>query len=178
MQRVATTRSEFDFDQCALSLGRSIGFKKRDVVLLNGVVDPPWCWCCTGIRSRLNYWLCHCEHPPVLAIMVTWPGGTCCLSTNGAEDSRVGSTKSRHMSCQSKEAEKIELERPNALVWMQNGKFYEVYGDVARLMGRLLDLLIEQLGYLDTVSILQQDAIAAVEELQRMCQSLLIKRAA
>src|SRR5215470_2094989 len=30
---------------------------------------------------------------------------------------------------------RIELERPDALVWMQNGKFYEVYGDVARLLG-------------------------------------------
>ena len=39
---------------------------------------------------------------------------------------------------------RIELERPDALVWMQNGKFYEVYGDVARLLGRLLDLRVAE----------------------------------
>ncbi len=39
---------------------------------------------------------------------------------------------------------RIELERPDALVWMQNGKFYEVYGDAARLMGRLLDLRVAE----------------------------------
>jgi DNA mismatch repair protein MutS len=39
---------------------------------------------------------------------------------------------------------RIELERPDALVWMQNGKFYEVYGDLARLLGRLLDLRVAE----------------------------------
>jgi DNA mismatch repair ATPase MutS len=39
---------------------------------------------------------------------------------------------------------RIELERPDALVWMQNGKFFEVYGDVARLLGRLLDLRVAE----------------------------------
>src|SRR6266496_3079338 len=39
---------------------------------------------------------------------------------------------------------RIELERPDALTWMQNGKFYEVYGDVARLLGRLLDLRVAE----------------------------------
>jgi DNA mismatch repair protein MutS len=39
---------------------------------------------------------------------------------------------------------RIELERPDALVWMQNGKFYEVYGHVARLLGRLLDLRVAE----------------------------------
>jgi DNA mismatch repair ATPase MutS len=39
---------------------------------------------------------------------------------------------------------RIELERPDALVWMQNGKFFEVYGDAARLMGRLLDLRVAE----------------------------------
>jgi DNA mismatch repair protein MutS len=39
---------------------------------------------------------------------------------------------------------RIELERPDALAWMQNGKFYEVYGDVARLLGRLLDLRVAE----------------------------------
>jgi DNA mismatch repair protein MutS len=39
---------------------------------------------------------------------------------------------------------RIELERPDALVWMQNGKFYEVYGDAARLLGRLLDLRVAE----------------------------------
>ncbi|HEU5103884.1 MAG TPA: DNA mismatch repair protein MutS [Roseiflexaceae bacterium] len=39
---------------------------------------------------------------------------------------------------------RIELERPDALVLMQNGKFYEVYGDVARLLGRLLDLRVAE----------------------------------
>jgi DNA mismatch repair ATPase MutS len=39
---------------------------------------------------------------------------------------------------------RIELERPDALAWMQNGKFYEVYGDAARLMGRLLDLRVAE----------------------------------
>jgi len=39
---------------------------------------------------------------------------------------------------------RIELERPDALVWMQNGKFYEVYGDVAHLLGRLLDLRVAE----------------------------------
>ena len=39
---------------------------------------------------------------------------------------------------------RIELERPDALVLMQNGKFYEVYGDAARLMGRLLDLRVAE----------------------------------
>jgi len=37
---------------------------------------------------------------------------------------------------------RIELQRPDALVWMQNGKFYEVYGHAARLLGRLLDLRV------------------------------------
>jgi DNA mismatch repair protein MutS len=39
---------------------------------------------------------------------------------------------------------RIELERPDALTWMQNGKFFEVYGDVARLLGRLLDLRVAE----------------------------------
>ncbi|HET9222044.1 MAG TPA: DNA mismatch repair protein MutS [Roseiflexaceae bacterium] len=39
---------------------------------------------------------------------------------------------------------RIELERPDALVWMQNGKFFEVYGDAARLLGRLLDLRVAE----------------------------------
>ena len=39
---------------------------------------------------------------------------------------------------------RIELERPDALTWMQNGKFYEVYGDAARLLGRLLDLRVAE----------------------------------
>ena len=39
---------------------------------------------------------------------------------------------------------RIELERPDALVWMQNGKFFEVYGDPARLLGRLLDLRVAE----------------------------------
>lgn len=39
---------------------------------------------------------------------------------------------------------RIELERPDAMVWMQNGKFYEVYGDPARLLGRLLDLRVAE----------------------------------
>ena len=39
---------------------------------------------------------------------------------------------------------RIELERPDALAWMQNGKFFEVYGDVARLLGRLLDLRVAE----------------------------------
>src|SRR5919198_664740 len=39
---------------------------------------------------------------------------------------------------------RIEIERPDALAWMQNGKFYEVYGDAARLLGRLLDLRVAE----------------------------------
>ena len=39
---------------------------------------------------------------------------------------------------------RIELERPDALTWMQNGKFYEVYGDAAQLLGRLLDLRVAE----------------------------------
>src|SRR5262245_25409404 len=39
---------------------------------------------------------------------------------------------------------RIELERPDAMTWMQNGKFYEVYGDAARLLGRLLDLRVAE----------------------------------
>src|SRR5215213_2534810 len=39
---------------------------------------------------------------------------------------------------------RIELERPDALVWMQNGKFFEIYGDAARLLGRLLDLRVAE----------------------------------
>jgi DNA mismatch repair protein MutS len=39
---------------------------------------------------------------------------------------------------------RIELERPDALVWMQNGKFFEVYGHAARLLGRLLDLRVAE----------------------------------
>jgi hypothetical protein len=39
---------------------------------------------------------------------------------------------------------RIELERPDALTWMQNGKFFEVYGDPARLLGRLLDLRVAE----------------------------------
>jgi hypothetical protein len=39
---------------------------------------------------------------------------------------------------------RIELERPDALVWMQNGKFCEIYGDAARLLGRLLDLRVAE----------------------------------
>ena len=39
---------------------------------------------------------------------------------------------------------RIELERPDALTWMQNGKFFEIYGDAARLMGRLLDLRVAE----------------------------------
>lgn len=39
---------------------------------------------------------------------------------------------------------RIEVERPDALVMMQNGKFYEVYGDPARLLGRLLDLRVAE----------------------------------
>jgi len=39
---------------------------------------------------------------------------------------------------------RIEIERPDALVWMQNGKFFEVYGDAARLLGRLLDLRVAE----------------------------------
>jgi DNA mismatch repair protein MutS len=39
---------------------------------------------------------------------------------------------------------RIEFERPDALVWMQNGKFFEVYGDQAKLLGRLLDLRVAE----------------------------------
>jgi DNA mismatch repair protein MutS len=39
---------------------------------------------------------------------------------------------------------RVELARPDALAWMQNGKFYEVYGDPARLLGRLLDLRVAE----------------------------------
>ena len=39
---------------------------------------------------------------------------------------------------------RMELERPDALVMMQNGKFYEVYGHTARLLGRLLDLRVAE----------------------------------
>src|SRR5215207_8067050 len=39
---------------------------------------------------------------------------------------------------------RIELERPDALTWMQNGKFFEIYGDAARLIGRLLDLRVAE----------------------------------
>jgi DNA mismatch repair protein MutS len=39
---------------------------------------------------------------------------------------------------------RIELERPDALVLMQNGKFYDIYDDVARLLGRLLDLRVAE----------------------------------
>jgi DNA mismatch repair protein MutS len=39
---------------------------------------------------------------------------------------------------------RIELQRPDALAWMQNGKFYEVYGNAARLLGRLLDLRVAE----------------------------------
>jgi DNA mismatch repair protein MutS len=39
---------------------------------------------------------------------------------------------------------RIELQRPDALVWMQNGKFFEVYGHGARLLGRLLDLRVAE----------------------------------
>lgn len=39
---------------------------------------------------------------------------------------------------------RIELERPDALVWMQNGKFFEVYGEAAKLLGRLLDLRVAE----------------------------------
>jgi DNA mismatch repair protein MutS len=39
---------------------------------------------------------------------------------------------------------RIEFERPDAMAWMQNGKFYEVYGDPARLLGRLLDLRVAE----------------------------------
>jgi DNA mismatch repair ATPase MutS len=39
---------------------------------------------------------------------------------------------------------RIELERPDALAWMQNGKFYEVYGDAARPLGRLLNLRVAE----------------------------------
>src|SRR5215470_2923564 len=39
---------------------------------------------------------------------------------------------------------RIELQRPDALTMMQNGKFYEVYGDAARLLGRLLDLRVAE----------------------------------
>jgi DNA mismatch repair protein MutS len=39
---------------------------------------------------------------------------------------------------------RIEFERPDALALMQNGKFYEVYGDPARLLGRLLDLRVAE----------------------------------
>jgi hypothetical protein len=39
---------------------------------------------------------------------------------------------------------RIELERPDAVTWMQNGKFFEIYGDTARLMGRLLDLHVAE----------------------------------
>jgi DNA mismatch repair ATPase MutS len=39
---------------------------------------------------------------------------------------------------------RLELQRPDAIVLMQNGKFYEVYGDAARLMGRLLDLRVAE----------------------------------
>lgn len=39
---------------------------------------------------------------------------------------------------------RIELERPDALTWMQNGKFFEIYGDPARLIGRLLDLRVAE----------------------------------
>lgn len=39
---------------------------------------------------------------------------------------------------------RIELERPDALVWMQNGKFYEVYGHAARMLGRVLDLRVAE----------------------------------
>ena len=39
---------------------------------------------------------------------------------------------------------RIELERPDALTWMQNGEFFEIYGDAARLLGRLLDLRVAE----------------------------------
>lgn len=39
---------------------------------------------------------------------------------------------------------RLELQRPDALPWMQNGKFYEVYGEPARLLGRLLDLRVSE----------------------------------
>ncbi len=39
---------------------------------------------------------------------------------------------------------RIELERPDALAWIQNGKFFEIYGDAARLLGRLLDLRVAE----------------------------------
>jgi DNA mismatch repair protein MutS len=39
---------------------------------------------------------------------------------------------------------RVELARPDALAWMQNGKFFEVYGDAARLLGRLLDLRVAE----------------------------------
>lgn len=39
---------------------------------------------------------------------------------------------------------RIELERPDAIAWMQNGKFFEVYGHPARLLGRLLDLRVAE----------------------------------
>lgn len=39
---------------------------------------------------------------------------------------------------------RIELQRPDALTLMQNGKFFEVYGDPARLLGRLLDLRVAE----------------------------------
>lgn len=39
---------------------------------------------------------------------------------------------------------RIELERPDALTWMQNGKFFEIYGDAARLIGRILDLRVAE----------------------------------
>lgn len=39
---------------------------------------------------------------------------------------------------------RIELERPDALTLMQNGKFFEVYGHSARLLGRLLDLRVAE----------------------------------
>lgn len=39
---------------------------------------------------------------------------------------------------------RIELQRPDALVLMQNGKFFEVYGHGARLLGRLLDLRVAE----------------------------------
>jgi DNA mismatch repair protein MutS len=42
----------------------------------------------------------------------------------------------------------------------------------------LLNQLIQHLGCLDTGSMSEQEAIAAIEMLQRMCQSLLIKQAA
>ena len=39
---------------------------------------------------------------------------------------------------------RVEMQRPDALAMMQNGKFFEVYGDPARLLGRLLDLRVAE----------------------------------